>query len=301
VNAGNPSVLVQLKRRARETGRTVAATIQYYAMERFLYRLGASRHREAFVLKGAMMFRAWDESSARSTRDIDLLAFASNDLENIRRILSEVCAVDGAADGIEFHPESIRMERIKEFDDYQGARAKFQAHLETARIPMQLDIGFGDAVHPEAQWSDFPTLLTSPAPRIRMYSRASVVAEKLHAMAKLGAINSRMKDYHDIWFLSTQVRFEFAELVEAIGTTFEARRTPLPGSLEGLSDGFVRSHTSLWEGFLRREPSLARLEFAEVVKRLREFLLPCLNHELSADSAAKRWDPIEGAWVRPLR
>lgn len=301
MKAGIPSVLVQLRRRAKETGRTVSETIQYYAMERFLYRLGASRHREVFVLKGAMMLRAWDASSARSTRDIDLLAFAFNDLENIKQILSEVCALDGVGDGIDFDPESIRMERIKEFDDYQGARAKIQARLETAKIPMQLDIGFGDAVHPEAQWADFPTLLTSPAPRMRMYSRASVVAEKLHAMAKLGAINSRMKDYHDIWFLSTQAQFEFTELCAAIGATFEARRTQLPGSLEGLSDGFVRSHTPLWEGFLRREPSLTKLEFAEVVKRLREFLLPCLNHELSANSANLKWEPEEGVWIEPPR
>lgn len=301
MTAGIPSVLVQLRRRAKESGRTVSETIQYYAMERFLYRLGASRHREAFVLKGAMMLRAWDPASARSTRDIDLLAYASNGLENIRQILAEVCVVEGAGDGIDFDVESIRMERIKELDDYQGARAKFQARLETAKIPMQLDIGFGDAVHPEARWADFPTLLASPAPRIRMYSRASVVAEKLHAMAKLGTINSRMKDYHDIWFLSTQSPFEFTELVAAISATFETRRTQLPGSLEGLSEGFVDSRTSLWEGFLRREPSLARLEFAEVVKRLREFLLPCLNHDLSADSAKFRWDPDEGIWGVPPR
>jgi len=178
----------------------------------------------------------------------------------------------------------------------QGARVRFQARLETARIPMQLDIGFGDTVHPEAVWAEFPTVLASPAPRVRMYSRASVVAEKLHAMSKLGMINSRMKDYHDIWFLSTRSSFDFAELAGAIAATFEARKTALPIELEGLSDEFVRLHTSMWAGFLRREPTVSKIELVEVVNRLRTFLRPCLvDHPLS-NSTPKIWDPVRCAW-----
>jgi predicted nucleotidyltransferase component of viral defense system len=297
VSATSPAVLVGLKRRAKETGRTVSETIHYYAMERFLYRLGTSRHRDVFVLKGAMMLRAWDAASARSTRDIDFLAFASNDLESIRQILTEICGMDAGEDAVVFDSESIRMELIKEFDDYQGARARFQAKLETARIPMQLDIGFGDAVHPEAVWAEFPTLLASPAPRIRMYSRASVVAEKLHAMAKLGAINSRMKDYHDIWFLSSRSSFKSHELAGAIAATFEARKTAIPADLEGLSDEFVRLHRDMWAGFLRREPTLAKIGLVEVVDRLRAFLLPCVVHRAAEDSSPEIWEPSRGEWV----
>lgn len=295
-----PAVLVQLKRRAKETGCTVAETLQYYAMERFLYRMGISPHRESFVLKGAMMLRAWDAASARSTRDIDLLAFAPNDLDAVHQTLREICSQDAGDDAVCFDADSIRMETIKEFDDYQGARAKFQAHLDTARIPMQLDIGFGDAVHPEAVWADFPTLLGSSAPRIRIYSRASVVAEKLHAMAKLGAINSRMKDYHDIWFLSCQGSFDAEELAGAVAATFKARKTEVPIVLEGLSDGFVQAHLAMWSGFLRREPTLPKVELEDVVTRLRAFLLPCLVRQISSDPQPRTWNPTLGAWVLSL-
>lgn len=298
MSSANPSVLVQLKRRAKETGRTVSETLQYYAMERFLYRLGMSRHREAFVLKGAMMMRAWDAASARSTRDIDLLAFAPNDLEAIRQSLVDICRLDAGDDAMSFDPSSIKMELIKEFDDYQGARAKFQATLETARIPMQLDIGFGDAVHPEAVWADFPVLLSFAPPRVRMYSRESVVAEKLHAMAKLGLINSRMKDYHDIWFLSGRGSFEFEDLVGAITTTFRARKTEIPAVLDGLSDEFTRSREAMWAGFLRREPSLPRVELDLVVDRLRAFLLPCLGP--APHIPHRTWDPARREWFSSL-
>jgi len=297
VKPTSSTVLVRLKRRAKGTGRTVAETIQYYAMERLLYRLGESRHREHFVLKGAMMLRAWDEASARPTRDIDLLAFASNDLDSIRHILAEICRMDVDDDAVSFDADSIQMELIKEFDDYQGARAKFQARLETAKIPMQLDIGFGDSVHPEPVWSYFPTILGSAPPRVRMYSRASVVSEKLHAMVKLGAINSRMKDYHDIWFLSMHGTFDSNELSEAIGRTFRARKTAIPARIDGLSDEFERYRAAMWDGFLRREPGLAKVELSVVMDRLRTFLLPCLLAHPASQTPPRTWDPTSGAWI----
>lgn len=160
-----------------------------------------------------------------------------------------------------------------------------------------MDIGFGDTVHPEAVWAEFPTVLASPAPRVRVYSRASVVAEKLHAMVKLGMINSRMKDYHDIWFLSTRSTFKFAELAGAIAATFEARKTSLPVELEGLSDEFVRLHTAMWEGFQRREPTLSKIELVDVVNRLRAFIEPCLADRLLSNSSLKIWVPVRCAWV----
>jgi hypothetical protein len=130
-----------------------------------------------------------------------------------------------------------------------------------------------------------------------MYSRASVVAEKLHAMAKLGAINSRMKDYHDIWFLSERGPFVFKELVGAITATFRARKTAIPMELDGLSDEFTRSHNAMWAGFLRREPSLPRVELDLVVDRLRAFLLPCLVPNSAPQIQPRTWNPARGAWL----
>lgn len=293
----SPTVLVQLRRRARETSRTVDETIQYYAMERFLYRLGMSNHRDGFVLKGAMMLRAWDTRSARSTRDIDLLAFVPGGLESVRQILAEVCRVECVEDQITFDADTIRMELIKEFDDYQGARAKFLAHLGTAKVFMQLDLGFGDKVYPSAVWADFPTILDQPAPKVRMYSRASVVAEKMHAMAKLGMINSRMKDYYDIWFLSMQSVFESDELAGAIATTFQARKTPVPSALDGLSDEYVLAHESMWKNFMRNGPMLCKQDLGGVVVVLKSFLEPFLNNNREALPARLKWYPDKTAWI----
>lgn len=293
------STIVQLRRRAKESGRTVSEMLQYYAMERFLYRLGQSSHRSTFILKGAMLLRAWDKDTARPTRDIDLLAFMDHDLDQIRTTVEEICQQEVEADGMRYDPSSVRVQLIKEFDDYHGARARFTGHLESANVPMQLDIGFGDAVHPEALWSDFPTVLELPAPKIRMYSRESVVAEKVHAMAKLGTINSRMKDYHDIWFLSLRHPFRFQILSGAIEATFVRRKTVLPELLEGLDDTFVQTHDAMWKNFLRREPFIAKAEFKDVVLRLRNFVGPCLRPDKFSGLRLDSWDPMNGAWIAP--
>jgi hypothetical protein len=298
VTSNSTSRIVQLRRRAKESGRTVSEILQYHAMERFLYRLGQSKHRDAFVLKGAMLLRAWDKETARPTRDIDLLAYMTHDLDQIRKAVEEICLWEVEEDGMHFDPSSIRVQIIKEFDDYRGARAKFTGHLESARIPMQLDIGFGDAVHPDAIWAEFPTVLDLPSPAFWMYSRETVVAEKIHAMAKLGAINSRMKDYHDIWFLSMRYPFEFQILSGAVEATFARRKTAIPEVLGGLGDAFIGSHESMWRNFLLHEPFLAKPEFGDVVLRLRDFIEPCLHPDTSA--ALRRttsWSPTTGTWV----
>jgi len=295
----DPAYLVRLRRCAKETGRTVAETLQYYAMERFLFRLGHSRHREAFVLKGAMMLRAWDPRSARTTRDIDFLAYAGNDLDQMRRLLVEVCSQEVPSDGVAFDPDSLRLETIKEFDDYQGARARFTAHLESARVPMQLDIGFGDVVHPAAVWAEFPTVLPMPAPRVRMYSRGSVIAEQLHAIAKLGAINSRMKDYHDLWFLSNQHEFDLDELAGAIEATFRIRKTEIPDALIGLQDAYVANHAPMWRNHVQRAGASTggQEDLAAVVLRLQAFLLPCLARVRVPSEAPKAWNSAVGTWI----
>ena len=145
-------------------------------------------------------------------------------------------------------------------------------------------------------------LLAFPPPRVRMYSRASVVAEKLHAMVKLGAINSRMKDDHDIWFLASHGTFDFEELVGAITATFLARKTAVPKDIEGLGDEFKRTHVAMWDGFLRREPSLAKVDLAVVMERLRVFLLPCLLPDAVSQFPSHRtWDPMRGTWIASIQ
>jgi len=171
VTAPHPK-LVLLRRRAREENRPVAEILQYYAMERFLFRLGVSAHAEAFVLKGAMMLRVWDAPTARSTRDIDFLAYGPNDLGDVVSRLLEICEVSVPDDGLRFDVDSFRAEQIKEGDDYQGARVRFVGRLGETQIQMQVDLGFGDVVHPEIDPSPMP--------------RTEVLADSLNGQTHIG-------------------------------------------------------------------------------------------------------------------
>jgi len=289
-------ILVELRRIAKARGSSVAEVIQYYAMERFLFRLGTSNHADAFVLKGAMLLRVWDAASSRSTRDIDFLAFGSIDPESMRRCILEIIAQETCEDCIRFDSTSLQVAIIKEHDEYQGVRVKFTAALESAKIPMQLDIGFGDAVRPEIVWEDFPILLDAPAPRIRIYSRESIIAEKTHAMAKLGLINSRLKDYYDIWLLSRHWTFEQSTLVAALEATFRARSTTIPHELTGLSREYVLQHQGMWINYIKKN-GLTADPFEMVVDRLEQFLIPCLDSIKSTKSSIPcRWNPDQASW-----
>jgi len=294
---GMPSPrLFELRRVAKLRDRSVSEILQYYAMERFLYRVGHSHYADAFVLKGGMLLRIWDVLSSRSTRDIDFLAYGANDLDAMRQCMVEICLQEVSEDGIEFDANALQVAAIKEQDEYQGVRVKFTAKLGSARIPMQLDIGFGDAVRPEILWEDYPVLLDAPAPRIRVYSRESIIAEKTHAMAKLGLINSRLKDYYDIWLLSRQWPFERTALVSAMEATFMARMTLIPLELAGLSPEYVRVHQAMWVNYLKKNGLRAELELGDIVSRLEAFLLPCLNAARTLDSSVTRWKPSQARW-----
>ncbi|MCL2777964.1 MAG: nucleotidyl transferase AbiEii/AbiGii toxin family protein [Polyangiaceae bacterium] len=187
-----------------------------------------SRHEPAFVLKGAILFTIWSGHPHRATKDIDLLGRGAPDLRRLEQIAREVCIVDVNDDGVTFDPNTVETTRIKEDADYEGVRVTFAATIGTAVVPLQVDIGFGDAVTPGLQVVDFPTLLPAPAPRLRIYPRETVIAEKLEAMVHCGMANSRMKDFFDIWFLACGFEFDGPLLASAIHATFERRQTRMP-------------------------------------------------------------------------
>ena len=202
------SVHARLAEIGRRTGRPFQELLQYYAMERFLYRLSKSPHAASFVLKGALMLRVWDAPMARPTKDIDLLGRLEHSLENGSTVVREVCAVEVEPDGLAFRSATLRSERIREDADYEGVRIRFDGLLARARIAMQLDVGIGDVMVPGPVEIAYPTLLDFPAPRLKGYPRETAIAEKFEAMVKLGALNSRMKDFYDIWLLSRQFDFD---------------------------------------------------------------------------------------------
>lgn len=289
------SVHQRLLNKARQTNRPFNELLQYFAMERFLYRLSRSVHANQFVLKGALMFIAWRVPVTRPTMDIDLLGITDNRVDAIVAVVKDICRQDVEPDGLVFDAAGVEGERIVEDADYAGVRARFRGTLSTARIAMQLDIGFGDVVVPESETVEYPTILDLPAPHLRGYSRESAVAEKFEAMVKLGVLNSRVKDFFDIWLLSRQFDFDGPTLAQAVSETFTTRGTTLPDEPVALTGDFGNDATrqAQWRAFVRK----SRLQdisgrFAEIVEGVAVFLGP-ITRALAAGES------FQGSWKRP--
>ncbi len=292
------SVRQRLLNQARAQERSFQELLQYYAMERFLYRLSKSRHAEQFILKGALLLTAWRAPLSRATMDIDLLGRTSNELEHIRVLFGQLCDAESERDGIEFASESVKVARIKEDADYEGVRVHFRAVLARARIPMQVDIGFGDVVNPGVIEIEYPTLLGFSAPVLRAYPKETVVAEKLEAVTALEMLNSRMKDFFDLWALSRLYDFDGPTLLRAIKATFDHRATAIEARPVGLEDEFAndRAKSMQWTAFLRRShlnSAPARLD--ETVSAVREFAHPLLSAAAAGSAFNQKWQ-AGGSW-----
>jgi hypothetical protein len=270
-------------------------------MERFLYRLSKSRYADTFVLKGALMLTAWKARIIRPTMDIDLLGRTENSVESMVAIVKEVCAVPvDVEDGLVFEAGAVTGERITEAADYEGVRLRFQGTLGIARVPMQLDVGFGDIVVPSAVRTKYPTILDLPAPELPGYTKESAVAEKLEAMVKLGELNSRMKDFFDIWLLSRSFDFEGGKLGNAIAKTFKRRGTPIPDDVPvALTEDFAsdRHKQTQWAGFVRRLKFPEAPALSAVVEGLRAFLLPPMHAVKSGARYDLNWVAARGVWL----
>jgi hypothetical protein len=284
------SVRQRLLNRARQDQRPFAELLQYYSMERFLYRLSQSPHNRCFILKGALMLRVWQAPESRPTMDIDMLGVTHNGTAAILAQMVEVLGVVVDDDGMAFAASSLQAETITHEADYQGVRVRFTGTLDKAIVRLQLDIGFGDLVHPAAEWAHFPTLLNFPQPELLCYSRESAIAEKFEAMVKLGILNSRMKDFYDIWLLARLYDFRAQELGLAIEKTFNQRGTVQPDSWP-FDQTFIASKQVQWLAFYKRlqQPHVPD-QFAEVVALLEKFLLPV------AQPAAIQTNAI---WIAP--
>lgn len=247
------SVRQRLLNLARARGQPLEGLLTRYALERLLHRLSLSHHRERFVLKGAMLLTSWFDEPHRATRDLDLLGFGDSSDVALLAAFRDVLTVI-VEDGIAFDAAGLQIQRIREDTKYGGSRLRTTAALAGARIPVVVDVGFGDAVEPGLEDIDLPVLLDMPAPRLRAYPQETVIAEKLHAMVTLGLANSRMKDYHDVWMLTRTFDIDRDRQRQAIEATFARRGTPLPAGLpEGLSDVFAQDDAKRrqWTAFAR--------------------------------------------------
>ncbi len=271
-----------------------------YALERLLYRLSQSEHRDVFILKGAMLFQLWGNQPHRPTRDLDLLGRGDNSIPRFERIFREVCDLAVEEDGLTFSAASVRGDMIKAHQEYEGLRLSLGCKLENARIPIQIDIGFGDVVTPAATEVTYPVLLDFPAPVLPVYSRESVVAEKFQAMVMLGIANSRMKDFFDLWILAQRFEFQGSLLCQAIQATFERRHTLVPAEAPiALSSEFTqdRGKQTQWRAFINKgklEAGGAGLD--EVVAVLSGFLMPPARAVAAGKLLEMVW-PASGPWM----
>ncbi len=292
------SVHQRLLKKSKESTRPFNELFQYYAIERFLYRLSRSSYAEKFILKGALMLMVWELRAYRSTMDIDMLGKMKNSTDAITAMVRDVCLQDVEPDGIVFDPNSVRGQVITEDADYEGVRVHFRGSLDTARITIQLDVGFGDVVIPSAEMMSYPTILDLPAPQIRAYSKESTIAEKFEAMVRRGIMNSRMKDFWDIRMLSRQFDFDGKTLAAAIAETFAARHTAIPADPVAFTEAFIQDKTkqSQWKAFLRKNRMVGAPDtFEEAVNAVSLFLRPVLEGLVHDQSGPVIWK-APGPW-----
>jgi len=292
------SVHQRLLNKARESGRPFDELFQYFSMERFLYRLSKTPHVQKFVLKGALMFTAWNIQATRTTKDIDFLGKLENSVEAMTAIMRDTCNQTVEPDGMSFDPDSVTCNLIIEDAVYEGIRVFVRGELGKSRVVLQLDVGFGDVVFPSELDVKYPTILDFPAPTLKGYTQESMIAEKFQAMIKLGELNSRMKDFYDIWLLSKQFDFNGHVLAEAITKTFKIRRTEIPAQPSVFKKSFSEDQTreTQWRAFLRKTVLASTpLSFYEVMTEIKTFLVPVSSAIVGQKSFQKKWK-APGPW-----
>jgi len=285
------SVRARLLNKARAERLDFNLLLTRYALERMLYRLSISPQRDQFLLKGALLFDLWFDMPHRPTHDADFLGFGSAEIPHVEAVFREVCLIE-VEDGIAFQPESVKAAEIRKEANYAGIRVALMGTLDSARCPVQIDIGFGDAVVPGPEEVRYPVILDEMAePHLGVYPRYTVVAEKLEALISLGMLNSRMKDYFDLWILARHSDFDGLVLSKAVAATFGRRRTTIPEGVPiGLADEFSQDaqKNKQWQAFLRKN-ALEKMPLASVVGDLRAFLLPVLVAVASGSSHDHPW------------
>lgn len=293
------SIRAKLQNKARETNHPFSAILQYYGMERFIYRFSLSQYADKFVLKGALMFVAWQMPKRRTTLDIDFLAYYDNQTTAIEKVIKDICKIKVEQDGLVFDSSTVKGEKIKEDAVYEGVRVKLTGFLGCSRIPMQIDIAFDDIVYPGIITVDYPVILDLPVPHLKGYPTESMISEKFEAMVKLGVLNSRMKDFYDIWLMMHSFNFYGARLSEAFRKTFTHRNTSFPMGKQLFPEEIYNENSdrqTLWNAFLKKEGiSHVPDKLSKIAKEIEPFIVEPLNAIKEEEKFNKIWK-APGPW-----
>lgn len=292
------SVKDRLKKQAIEEKKTMQDKIVMYGLERTIYRLSISEYAERFTLKGGIfLYALFNGDYTRATTDIDLLAQCiSNDIEGMKKVFKEIFSIK-CDDALRFDLNTLDVIYITEFKEYHGVKVSILGHLDKTKVPISIDIGFGDIVYPERMKMDFPVLLDMDIPKVYAYSINSVVAEKFEAFVSLGLANSRYKDFYDIYVLSDRYNFDGKELTNAIKETFNHRGTSFD-DIVAFEDGFADDETRLmrWNSFVKKKKALIKLDFEEIVQLLKILLFPIVDAIKKNELFERTWSHEKKMW-----
>ena len=292
------SVKDRLKKQAIEEKKTMQDKIVMYGLERTIYRLSISEYAERFTLKGGIfLYALFNGDYTRATTDIDLLAQCiSNDIEEMKKVFKEIFSIK-CDDALRFDLNTLDVIYITEFKEYHGVKVSILGHLDKTKVPISIDIGFGDIVYPERMKMDFPVLLDMDIPKVYAYSISSVVAEKFEAFVSLGLANSRYKDFYDIYVLSDRYNFDGKELTNAIKETFNHRGTSFD-DIVAFEDGFADDETRLmrWNSFVKKKKALIKLGFEETVQLLKILLFPIVDAIKKNELFERTWSHEKKMW-----
>lgn len=270
-----------------------------YGLERAIYRLSISEYAERFILKGGIfLYALFDGNFARATMDIDLLAqHVSNEVDEMKKVFHNIFSIE-CDDALRFDLDSLDVINITEVKEYHGVNISIMGYLDRTKVPVSIDIGFGDVIYPERMRMKFPVLLDMEAPEVYVYSIYSVIAEKFEAFVSLGYANGRYKDFYDIYVLSVNCDFDGKELKKAIVETFTHRETGFDDIVVFESD-FTEDpiRQRRWNAFIKKKKAMVKVEFTEVIEQVKKLLMPIVEAIEQNKEFEYHWNKEGQEWV----
>lgn len=293
------SVKDRLKNQAKVDGKTMQEELVTYGIERTIYRLSISKYAERFTLKGGIfLYALFDGNFARATMDIDLLAQQiSNDTEEMKIVFQNIFSIE-CDDALRFDLDALEVINITEFKEYHGVNVSIMGYLDRTKVPISIDIGFGDVVYPERMQMDFPVLLDMEVPKVYAYSIYSVIAEKFEAFVSLGLANGRYKDFYDIYVLSSNYELDGNKLKKAVIETFTRRETDFD-DIVAFEPDFIEDsiRQGRWNAFIKKKKAMIKVEFAEAIEQSKKLLMPIVEAIEKKEELNQKWDKDRREWI----